>query len=61
MNIITETIPAVFSPDTAFSIPLQAINGEPEQASESVMPYRYALPAEVKFTWQAIPESALHD
>jgi hypothetical protein len=61
MNIITETIPAVFSSDTAFAIPLQAINAGPEQARESVMPYRYALPAEVTFTWQAIPESALHD
>jgi len=61
MNTITETIPAVFSAEKAFSIPLHAMNEKPEQTNEAVMPYRFALPPEDQFTRHGIPESALHD
>lgn len=61
MNTITETIPAVFSPETAFSVSLQATNETSGQESEPVIPFRFALPLEDKFTRRGIPESALHD
>ena len=61
MNTITETIPAVFSPETAFSISLHAMNEKPDQESGAVIPFRFALLLEDKFTRRGIPESALHD
>lgn len=61
MSTITETIPAVFSPETAFSISLYAMNEKPEQASEAVIQYRFALPPEDNFSRLGVPESALHD
>lgn len=61
MNPISETIPAVFSPETAFSISLHAMNEKPEPESEAVVPLRFALLPEDTFTRYGIPESALHD
>lgn len=61
MNAITETLPTTFSPETSFLIALHSKSDDREQAGETSIPYRFALPPEDKFTRSGIPESALHD
>jgi hypothetical protein len=61
MNTATETIPAAFSPETAFTISLSATNGETAQTKEALFSYRSGLLSEAELTRRGIPESALHD
>jgi hypothetical protein len=61
MNTINQTIPAAFSPDTAFAIALQSVNDDNERENEIFIPFRFVSVAEEEFTRRGIPHSALHD
>lgn len=61
MNTITESIPTVFNPETAFIVPLQNADDEFDRAEEAFAPLRFALPKDDGFAGRGIPESALHD
>jgi len=61
MNTINQTIPTDFSPETAFAIALNESHVQPERSHETLVPFRFALPPEDKFSRRGIPESALHD
>lgn len=61
MNKINQNIPAAFSPDTAFAIPLQSVNDGNERENETFVPFRFVSVTEEEFTRRGIPHSALHD
>lgn len=61
MNTINLTIPASFSPDTLFAIPMQTISESNEPDKESLSPRRYFRASEEELTRRGIPDSALHD
>lgn len=61
MNTINQTIPTIFSPETAFPIALAESNQQTERTTEALLPFRFMLPSEDEFNRRGIPESALHD
>jgi len=61
MNTITESIPTVFNPETAFVPPLQYAADKSNRADEILIPRRFAEPSEDRFSERGIPHSALHD
>ena len=61
MNTINQAIPASFSPDTLFAIPLQAVNDGNEHGKETLSPRRFFPAPEDELTRRGIPDSALHD
>jgi hypothetical protein len=61
MKTNTETVQCAFSHETSFTIALHAKSDAREQADGAIIPHRFALPPEDKFTRPCIPESALHD
>jgi hypothetical protein len=61
MNTITECIPTVFNPETAFVLPLQYAADKSNRADEILNVRRFAQPLEVRFADRGIPQSALHD
>ena len=61
MNTITESIPTVFNPETAFALSLQNADAKFNLADEGFTPRRFVLPTDDGFAGRGIPESALHD
>ena len=61
MNTITESIPTVFNPETAFVPSLQSAANKFNRADEPYTPRRFTLPTDEVFAGRGIPESALHD
>lgn len=61
MNTINQTIPASFSPDTLFAIPLQTVSDGNEREKEILRPRRFFSASEDELTRRGIPASALHD
>jgi hypothetical protein len=61
MNTINQTIPAAFSPETAFDIALSETVQSSPLPTEALLPLRFLLPSEDEFSRRGIPESALHD
>jgi len=61
MNTITESIPTVFNPETAFVLSLQNAADKSNRADEIFTPRRFARPTEDTFAERGIPQSALHD
>ena len=61
MNTITESIPTVFNPETAFVLSLQNAADQSKRADEIFTPRRFTLPTDDGFAGRGIPESALHD
>jgi len=61
MNTITESIPTVFNPETAFIPSLQSADDRFNRADEAFTPRRFTLPTDDGFAGRGIPESALHD
>jgi hypothetical protein len=57
MNTISETIPAVFSPETAFSISLHAMNEKPEQESEGVVSLRFRNTHSLRAAFPNLPST----
>jgi hypothetical protein len=61
MKTNNQIIPAASSPDTAFAIPIQPVNGGNGRAEEKLMPLRLFAASENEFTPPGIPDSALND
>jgi hypothetical protein len=61
MNTITESIPTVFNPETAFVLSLQSTDDKFNRADEAFTPRRFTLPTEDRFAERGIPQSAIHD
>ena len=61
MNTINQTIPAAFSPDTLFAIPMQTVSDVNEREQETLSPRRFFSASEDELTRRGIPDSALHD
>jgi len=61
MKTLTECIPTVFNPETAFVLSLQNADDKANRADEAFTPRRFALPTEDSFAECGIPQSAIHD
>jgi len=61
MKTLTESIPTVFNPETAFILSLQNAKDKPNRVDEAFTPHRFALPTEDRFAERGIPQSAIHD
>jgi hypothetical protein len=61
MKTLTESIPTVFNPETAFVLSLQNADDKPNRADETFVPRRFALPTGDRFAERGIPQSAIHD
>ncbi len=61
MKTITESMPTVFNPETAFVLSLPNAEDKPNRADEAFIPLRFALPTENRFAERGIPQSAIHD
>jgi hypothetical protein len=61
MNTITESIPTVFNPETAFALSLQSADDKFNRADEAFTSRRFTLATDDRFAGHGIPESALHD
>jgi len=61
MNLLTETIPTAFCPETAFAIALHTVGKQHERSNEAQMTSHLIATSEDEFLHRGIPDSALHD
>jgi hypothetical protein len=61
MKTITESIPTVFNPETAFVLSLQSADDKFNRADEAFAPRRFTLPTDDGFLERGIPASAIRD
>ena len=61
MKTLTETIPTVFNPESAFVLSLQNANDIRIREDETLVYGRFLPLPEDKFMERGIPQSAIHD
>jgi len=61
MNLLTETIPTAFCPETAFAVALHTSGKQHERSNEAQRMSRLISLSEDELMHRGIPDSALHD